>query len=140
MMQTTVSTTQNAFLISSTVWKDVPASLCLELPKIAEHLSKSIDIKTFGEGVDAILFVAIIVPSQYDDHRNDYRYSSKTKQIRIVQKLDYELVVGQSVGGFREYFTQAFVSSLKKLKLKKSLPSFDTASLADAVSISLSLN
>jgi hypothetical protein len=139
MMQTTVSTTQNAFLISSTVWKDVPASLCLELPKIAEHLSKSIDIKTFGEGVDAILFVAIIVPSQYDDHRNDYRYSSKVRQIRIVQRLDYELIVGQSIDEFREYFTQAFVSSLKKLKLKKSLPSFDTTSLADAVSISLSL-
>jgi hypothetical protein len=90
--------------------------------------------------VDAILFVAIIVPSQYDDHRNDYRCSSKTKQIRIVQKLDYELIVGQSVDEFREYFTQAFVSSLKKLKLKKSLPTFDTDSLADAVSVLLHLD
>lgn len=119
MMQTTVSTTQNAFLISSKVWKDVPASLCLELPKIAEHLSMSIDIKNFGEGVDSILFLVIIVSSQYDDHRNDYRYSSKVKQIRIVQRLDYELIVNQSIDELREYFTQAFVASLKKLKLKK---------------------
>ena len=70
-MQTAIATSLKGFLLTSAAWKEVPQSLCQEIPKIAEQLNQQINFHDFGTGVESLLFIAVMVPPTHDDHHND---------------------------------------------------------------------
>ncbi|AEE48394.1 hypothetical protein Halhy_0484 [Haliscomenobacter hydrossis DSM 1100] len=132
-MQTAIATPHRGFLLTSAAWKEVPESLCQEIPKIGEQLNQAIKFQDFSDAVSSVLFIAVMVPASHDDHRNDYRYNPKKKQIKIVQKLDYDFVMTASVAQFRAYFIEVLMTKLKQLHKQKAISDFDIAGLVDAI-------
>lgn len=133
IMQAAITTTQKGFLLTSATWKEVPDLICQEIPLIGAQLNQKIHFHDFGDGVDSVLFIAVIVPPSHDDHRNLCRYNSKKKQIKIVQQFDYELVMNASVGQFRVYFIETMINLLKRVHSHRPIQNFDLIGLAEAI-------
>lgn len=132
-MQNSKTITQQGFLFTSATWKEVPDFICQEVPAIGAQLNQKIHFLDFGDGVDSILFIAVMVPPSHDDHRNECRYNSKKKQIKIVQKLDYDLAVNNSAREFKAYFIETMMSLLKQFHFRKSIQNFNLLGLAEAI-------
>lgn len=132
-MQTAIAISLKGFLLTSAAWKDVPESLCQEIPKIAEQLNQHINFHDFGVGVESLLFIAVMVPPTHDDHHNSSRYNVRRKQIKIVYKLDYDFILSATVTEFKVYYLQTLVKMLKEIQRRHSIASFDTAAFANAI-------
>jgi hypothetical protein len=132
-MQTAIATSLKGFLMTSASWKEVPESLCQEIPKIAEQLNQHINFHDFGAGVESLLFIAVMVPPTHDDHHNDSRYNARRKQIKIVYNLDYDFILSATVAEFKVYCIQTLVRMLKEIQRRHSIASFDTGAFADAI-------
>lgn len=138
-MQTAIATSLKGFLLTSAAWKEVPESLCQEIPKIAEQLNQQINFNDFGVDVESLLFIAVMVPPTHDDHHNDSRYNARRKQIKIVYKLDYDFILSATVAEFRAYYIQSLARMLKEIQNRHSFSSFDIGRFANAIAACTSI-
>lgn len=133
IMQNSMTTAHQGFLFTSATWKEVPDLICQEIPAIGAQLNQKIHFQDFGDGVDSILYIAVMVPPSHDDHRNGCRYNSKKKQIKIVQQLEYDLVVNSSKEEFKTYFIETMMRLLRQLNVRKPIQNFNLLALTEAI-------
>lgn len=118
---------------TSAIWHEVPDAKAYQVLQLSEFLNTKIDLKSFGDGLARIWFVAIIMQPEDKIHSNNIVFHRKTKVLEVYWRMDYERVMAATIPEFKAYLAAFFVEVIKDALEKKKVKGFDTIAFVLAV-------
>ena len=110
---------------TSAIWHEVPDAKAYQVLQLSEFLNTKIDLKSFGEGLTRIWFVAIIMQPEDKMHSNKIVFHRKTNVLEVYWRMDYERVMAATIPEFKAYLAAFFVEVLRDALEKKKVKRFD---------------
>lgn len=110
---------------TSAIWHEVPDAKAYEVLQLSEFLNTKIDLKSFGDGLTRIWFVAIIMQPEDKMHSNKIVFHRKTNVLEVYWRMDYERVMAATISEFKAYLATFFVEVLKDALEQKKVKGFD---------------
>lgn len=110
---------------TSAIWHEVSDAKAYQVLQLSEFLNTKIDLKSFGDGLTRIWFVAIIMQPEDKMHSNKIVFHRKTNVLEVYWRMDYERVMAATIPEFKAYLAAFFVEVLKDALEKKKVKGFD---------------
>lgn len=110
---------------TSAIWHEVPDAKAYQVLQLSEFLNTKIDLKSFGDGLARIWFVAIIMQPEDKIHSNKIVFHRKTNVLEVYWRMDYARVMAATIPEFKAYLAAFFVEVIKDALEKKKVKGFD---------------
>ncbi|MEM9990455.1 MAG: hypothetical protein AAF738_01760 [Bacteroidota bacterium] len=119
---------QIAYNIAGIVWDKTSDKLVPHNESIRQKLSKNLDIKKYGNGLDLISMIYVAQPP-FNNWREHYiAYNEKSKTLTWQYILDYEQVLRNGFEEHRQLLVLAYLEALEEIERHNQILDFDFAS------------
>lgn len=111
---------------TSAISHEVPDAKAHEVLQVGDFVNNKIDLQAFGDGLNRIWFVAIIMEPEDRIYTNKIVFHRKNKALEVFWRMDYERVMAASLIEFKAYLSIFLIDVLTEALQKKKIKNFDS--------------